>query len=86
VTSVFDPTATFAVHCGNGFDADITPSKSRLSRYNAVSSAWGRNAGARVHYSDQLRTGDSHAKIHAYCRSWNVAFVKVIEGDLGSRT
>ena len=27
VRSVFDPTATFAVHCGNGFDADITPIK-----------------------------------------------------------
>jgi hypothetical protein len=25
--SPFDPTATFAVHCGNGFDADITPIK-----------------------------------------------------------
>jgi|SRR5258706_4367257 len=25
--SGFDPTATFAVHCGNGFDADITPIK-----------------------------------------------------------
>src|SRR5258705_3228649 len=62
------------------------PSKSRLSRYNAVSRAWGRTAGARVHYSDQRRKGGSHAKIHAYCRSWNVAFVKVIEGDLGSRT
>ena len=40
------------------------------------------HAGARVHYSDQRRKGGSHAKIHAYCGSWNVAFVKVIEGDL----
>jgi hypothetical protein len=33
-----DPTATLAVHCGNGFDAGFTPYQStRLSRYNAVS-------------------------------------------------
>jgi hypothetical protein len=24
-TSVFDPTATLAVHCGNGFDANFSP-------------------------------------------------------------
>jgi len=36
--SAFDPTATLAVHCGNGFDAGFTPYQStRLSRYNAVS-------------------------------------------------
>jgi len=33
-----DPTATLAVHCGNGFDAGFSPYQSaRLSRYNAVS-------------------------------------------------
>ena len=35
--SAFDPTATLAVHCGNGFDAGFSPYQStRLSRYNAV--------------------------------------------------
>jgi hypothetical protein len=33
-----DPTATLAVHCGNGFYAGFSPYQStRLSRYNAVS-------------------------------------------------
>jgi hypothetical protein len=33
VRSVFDPTATLAVHCGNGFDAGFSPYQStRLSR------------------------------------------------------
>jgi hypothetical protein len=33
-----DPTATLAVHCGNGFDAGSSPYQSiRLSRYNGVS-------------------------------------------------
>jgi hypothetical protein len=33
-----DPTATLAVHCGNGFDAGFSPYQStRLSRYNPVS-------------------------------------------------
>ena len=33
-----DPTATLAVHCGNGFDAGFSRYQStRLSRYNAVS-------------------------------------------------
>jgi hypothetical protein len=36
--SANDPTATLAVHCGNGFDAGFSPYQStRLSRYNAVS-------------------------------------------------
>jgi hypothetical protein len=36
--SAFDPTATLAVHCGNGFDAGFSPYQCiRLSRYNAVS-------------------------------------------------
>jgi hypothetical protein len=36
--SAYDPTATFAVHCGNGFDASFSPYQSaRLSRYNAAS-------------------------------------------------
>jgi hypothetical protein len=36
--SAFDPTATLAVHCGNGFDADFSPYQStRLSRYNDAS-------------------------------------------------
>jgi hypothetical protein len=31
--SAFDPSATLAVHCGNGFDADFSPYRStRLSR------------------------------------------------------
>src|ERR1700720_1076172 len=31
-----DPSATLAVHCGNGFDAGFSPYQSaRLSRYNA---------------------------------------------------
>jgi hypothetical protein len=31
--SEFDPTATLAVHCGNGFDAGFSPNQStRLSR------------------------------------------------------
>ena len=33
--SRFDPSATLAVHCGNGFDVDFTPIKVLLSRYNA---------------------------------------------------
>jgi hypothetical protein len=33
-----DPSATLAVHCGNGFDAGFSPYQSaRLSRYNAGS-------------------------------------------------
>jgi hypothetical protein len=33
-----DPTATLAVHCGNGFDAGSSPYQStRLNRYDAVS-------------------------------------------------
>src|SRR5450759_3312435 len=40
---VNDPTATLAVHCGNGFDAGFRHYQSaRLSRYNAVSCTWGR--------------------------------------------
>ena len=32
----YDPQATLAVHCGNGFDADFGPYQStRLNRYNA---------------------------------------------------
>jgi hypothetical protein len=33
-----DPTATLAVHCGNGFDIGFSPYQStRLNRYDAVS-------------------------------------------------
>jgi hypothetical protein len=40
--SQFDPTETSAVHCGKGFDLGFSPYQSpRLSRYNAVSQAWG---------------------------------------------
>jgi len=36
--SAYDPKRTFAVHCGNGFDADFSPYQStRLNRYDAVS-------------------------------------------------
>jgi hypothetical protein len=36
--SANDPTATLAVHCGNGFDAGFSPYQStRLNRYDAVS-------------------------------------------------
>jgi hypothetical protein len=32
-----DPTATLAVHCGNGFDAGFSPYQSaRLNRYDDV--------------------------------------------------
>jgi hypothetical protein len=42
VRSAFDPTATLAVHCGNGFDASFSPYRStRLSRYDASSRAKG---------------------------------------------
>jgi hypothetical protein len=35
--SGFDPSATLAVHCGIGFDADFSPYQStRSGRYNAV--------------------------------------------------
>jgi hypothetical protein len=35
--SAFDPSATLAVHCGNGFDAGFSPYQStRFSRYNTV--------------------------------------------------
>src|SRR5450759_2744026 len=60
--SVFDPTATLAVHFGNGFDAGFSPYQStRLSRYNAVSG--GRHEAARVHHSYRRRGGD----VAAYC-------------------
>jgi hypothetical protein len=37
-SAAVDPTATLALHCGNGFDARFSPYQStRLSRYNAVS-------------------------------------------------
>jgi hypothetical protein len=33
----FDPQETLAVHCGNGFDAGLSPYQStRFSRYNTV--------------------------------------------------
>jgi hypothetical protein len=36
--SAYDPTATLAVHCGNGFDAGFCPYQStRLNRYDAIS-------------------------------------------------
>jgi hypothetical protein len=36
--SAYDPTATLAVHCGNGFDVGFSPYQStRLIRYDAVS-------------------------------------------------
>jgi hypothetical protein len=36
--SAFDPTATSAVHCGNGFDAGFSHYQcTRLNRYDAVS-------------------------------------------------
>jgi hypothetical protein len=36
--SAYDPSATLAVHCDNGFDAGFSPYQStRLSRYNPVS-------------------------------------------------
>jgi hypothetical protein len=35
--SAYDPSATLAVHCGNDFDAGVSPYQSaRLSRYNTV--------------------------------------------------
>jgi hypothetical protein len=35
--SAFDPSATLALHCGNGFDAGFSPYQStRLNRYDAV--------------------------------------------------
>jgi hypothetical protein len=36
--SAYDPTATLAVHRGNGFDAGFSPYQcTRLNRYDAVS-------------------------------------------------
>jgi hypothetical protein len=36
--SAYDPTATLAVHCGNGFDAGFSPYQStQLNRYDAIS-------------------------------------------------
>jgi hypothetical protein len=36
-SEAYDPSPTLAVHCGNGFDAGLSPYQStRLSRYNAV--------------------------------------------------
>src|ERR1019366_3382474 len=44
-----DPTATLAVHCGNSLDAGFSPFQStRLSRYNAVSRAWGRTCNGAI--------------------------------------
>jgi hypothetical protein len=44
--SANDPTATLDLQCGNGFDAGFSPYQStRMSRYNAVSCAWGRICG-----------------------------------------
>jgi hypothetical protein len=38
LSAAIDPTATLAVHCGNGFDAGFSLYQStRLSRYNALS-------------------------------------------------
>jgi hypothetical protein len=38
--SPFDPTATLAVHCGNGFAAGFSGYQStRLSRYNGIALA-----------------------------------------------
>src|ERR1017187_6886341 len=72
-----DPTATLAVHCGNGFDAGFSPYQStRLSRYNAGSLAWGgRHATARVHYAYRLsasrqRNDCGVTKYIGSCRSY----------------
>ena len=35
--SAFDPKRTWAVHCGNGFDAGFSPVKVLLSQYNGAS-------------------------------------------------
>src|SRR5450830_146833 len=72
-----DPSATLAVHCGNGFDAGFSPYQStRLSRYNAGSLAWGgRHATARVHYAYRLsasrqRNDCGVTKYIGSCRSY----------------
>src|SRR5450759_2536990 len=61
-SAAIDPTATLAVHCGNGFDVGFSPYQStHLSRYNAVSG--GRHEAARVHHYYRRRGGD----VAAYC-------------------
>ena len=43
VPVAIDPTATLAVHCGDGFDAGFSPYQSTLlSRYSASTERWGR--------------------------------------------
>jgi hypothetical protein len=47
--SAFDPTATLAVHCGNGFDAGFNPYQStRLNRYDAPPELEGGHEAART--------------------------------------
>ena len=47
--SAFDPTATLAVHCGNGFDAGFNPYQStRLNRYDAPPELEGGQEAART--------------------------------------
>ena len=47
--SGFDPTATLAVHCGNGFDAGFNPYQStRLNRYDAPPELEGGHEAART--------------------------------------
>jgi len=44
-----DPTATLAVHCGNGFDAGFNPYQStRLNRYDAPPELEGGHEAART--------------------------------------
>src|SRR5450759_605143 len=72
-----DPSATLALHCGNGFDSGFSPYQgTRLSRYNAGSLAWGgRHATARVHYAYRLsasrqRNDCGVTKYIGSCRSY----------------
>src|SRR5712672_2050634 len=53
-----DPSATLAVHCGNGFHARFEPYQStRLSRYNAVPLSLGADMRRREFISSRRRAG-----------------------------
>src|SRR6202521_4995636 len=64
-----DPSATLAVHCGNGLDAGFSPYQgTRLSPYNAVSPELGSGyASARVHHASR-RCGCGMARSNRRCR------------------
>src|ERR1017187_3929728 len=64
--SANDPTATLAVHCGNGFDAGFSPlSKYSFDSIQCCLLSLGAHATARVHHPSWRRSGSVATR--CYC-------------------